>query len=273
MRAQGLRGRAARLRKRTTIPDPAASARADRTGRDFTADASRINTRWCGDITYIPTWEGWPHVATVIDIAFRRVVGHALADHLRTELVADALFNVLAARSPEPGEIFHSNRGCQYPSAAYTELADDCQVTLLAGRTGPIIAAIAAHDPEAARREMNVHMRDAARRLREASQARGPGLPWEDWVMGSVPRRPAADDRPREWLALPGGRIRPVVSVPGDDGVMELMAHAAWLARPNRPCGCGRPRLGSGRTCGSVECVARLRDDDASGQPGEPARD
>jgi hypothetical protein len=89
--------------------------------------------------------------------------------------------------------------------------------------------------------------------------------------MGSVPRRPAAEDRPREWLALPGGRIRPVVSVPGDgdgdDGVPELMAYAAWLARPRNPCACGRPRLGSGRTCGDVECVARLRDQAAGGQP------
>ena len=88
--------------------------------------------------------------------------------------------------------------------------------------------------------------------------------------MGYVPRRPAADDRPREWLALPGGRIRPVVSVPGEDGATELLAHAAWLARPKRPCGCGRPRLGSGRTCGSVECVARLREQDADAQSDEP---
>jgi hypothetical protein len=87
-------------------------------------------------------------------------------------------------------------------------------------------------------------------------------------MMGSVPRRPAAGERPHEWLALPGGRIRPVVSVPGDDGAIELMAHSAWLARPKNPCRCGRPRLGSGRTCGSVECVASLRDDNATGQPG-----
>jgi hypothetical protein len=80
--------------------------------------------------------------------------------------------------------------------------------------------------------------------------------------MGPVPRRPAAVDRPHEWLALPGGRVRPVVSVPGEDGVLELISHAAWLGRPIRPCSCGRPRLGSGRTCGSVECVARLSDDD-----------
>ena len=59
MRQAGLQGRAAKRWKKTTIPDPAAAARADRIRRDFTADASRPNTRWCGDITYIPTWEGW----------------------------------------------------------------------------------------------------------------------------------------------------------------------------------------------------------------------
>jgi hypothetical protein len=88
--------------------------------------------------------------------------------------------------------------------------------------------------------------------------------------MGYAPRRAAAEDRPREWLALPGGRIRPVVSVPGEDGATELLAHAAWLARPKRPCGCGRPRLGSGQTCGSMECVARLREEDAGAPPAEP---
>ena len=58
--------------------------------------------RWCGDITYIRTWEGWLYLATVIDIASRRVVGYAMADHLRTELVADALANAVAARDPHP---------------------------------------------------------------------------------------------------------------------------------------------------------------------------
>jgi hypothetical protein len=76
--------------------------------------------------------------------------------------------------------------------------------------------------------------------------------------MGSVPGGPAAD-RPREWLSLPGGRIRPVVSVPGTGGIAELLAYAAWLARLRPACLCGSPRLGSGRTCGSAECVAGLR--------------
>jgi transposase InsO family protein len=136
MRLAGLQGRAAKRWKKTTIPDPAAAARADRIRRDFTADASKVNTRWCGDITYIATWEGWLYLATVIDIASRRVVGYALADHLRTGLISDALSNAVAARDPEPGVIFHSDRGCQYTSAAYAALADDCQVELSVGRTG-----------------------------------------------------------------------------------------------------------------------------------------
>ncbi len=136
MRQSGLQGRAAKRWKKTTIPDPAAAARADKIRRDFTADASKVNTRWCGDITYIATWEGWLYLATVIDIASRRVVGYALADHLRTELIADALSNAVAARDPEPGVIFHSDRGCQYTSAAFASLAEESQVTLSVGRTG-----------------------------------------------------------------------------------------------------------------------------------------
>jgi transposase InsO family protein len=136
MRAQGLQGRAAKRWKKTAIADPAAAARADRIRRDFTADASKLNTRWCGDITYIATWEGWLYLATVIDIASRRVVGFALADHLRTELIAGALSNAVAARDPEPGVIFHSDRGCQYTSAAYAALAEENEVTLSVGRTG-----------------------------------------------------------------------------------------------------------------------------------------
>jgi transposase InsO family protein len=136
MRQAGIAGRAAKRWKKTTIPDPAAAARADRIRRDFTADATRLNSRWCGDITYIRTWEGWLFLATVIDIASRRVVGYAMADHLRTELISAALGNAVAARDPAPGVIFHSDRGCQYTSAEFAGLAGDCQVVLSLGRTG-----------------------------------------------------------------------------------------------------------------------------------------
>ena len=73
---------------------------------------------------------------TVIDIASRRVVGFALADPLRTGLVADALANAVATGEPAPGVIFHSDRGCQYASAAFAALAEDCQVALPVGRRG-----------------------------------------------------------------------------------------------------------------------------------------
>ena len=74
MQQAGLRGRTPKRWKKTTIPDPAAAARGDLIRRDFTVDAAAINSRWCGDITYVPTWEGWLYLATVIDISSRRVV-------------------------------------------------------------------------------------------------------------------------------------------------------------------------------------------------------
>jgi hypothetical protein len=87
--------------------------------------------------------------------------------------------------------------------------------------------------------------------------------------MGALPDTPATG-RPREWLALPGGGIRLVISVPGDDGPAELLTHAAWLARLQPSCSCGRPCLGSGRTCGGAECVARLRGQEAGAVPSRP---
>jgi transposase InsO family protein len=136
MRAAGIRGRAPRRWTKTTVLDRGATARTDQIRRDFTTDASKLNSRWCGDITYISTWEGWLYLATVIDIASRRVIGYAIADHLRTELAAAALANAVAARNPDPGVIFHADRGCQYTSAAFAALASGHEVTLSHGRTG-----------------------------------------------------------------------------------------------------------------------------------------
>ncbi len=136
MKQQGLCGKPPKRFKVTTVADPEAAARADLIKRDFSIDASKLNTRWCGDVTYIPTWEGWLYLATVIDIASRRVVGFAMADHMRTELVSDALTNALAARDPEPGVIFHSDRGSTYTSKDFAQLAADHDVRLSVGRTG-----------------------------------------------------------------------------------------------------------------------------------------
>lgn len=124
MRENGLVARKPRRFKRTTIPDPAAAAAVDLLKRAFGAGTIEINRAWCGDITYIRTWEGWLYLATVIDIASRRVVGWAMADHMRTELVADALQMALDHRRPDAGLIFHSDRGCQYTSKEFRDMLD-----------------------------------------------------------------------------------------------------------------------------------------------------
>jgi transposase InsO family protein len=135
MRAAGLCGRTPRRSKRTTIPDPAAAARVELVRRDFGVNAAAVNTRWCGDITYLWTWDGWLYLATVIDIASRRVVGFALAEHLPTSLVADALTNAVAARDPAPG---WSSMPTAVPGhqRRRRHLAADLAVILSSGHTG-----------------------------------------------------------------------------------------------------------------------------------------
>jgi transposase InsO family protein len=136
LRQSGRAGQAPKQWRTTTVPDPAAIAPPDLIARDFSCATGNINTRWCGDITYIHTWEGWLYLATVIDLDSRRVVGWATADHLRTDLVAEALRAAIIQRRPASGVIFHSDRGCQYTSGQYARLAKAHGVRLSVGRTG-----------------------------------------------------------------------------------------------------------------------------------------
>ena len=122
MQTNGIVGRAKRRFKRTTIPAPVTATAVDLVKRVFGPGTIEVNRLWCGDITFIRTWEGWLYLATVIDVASRRVVGWAMADHMRTELVANALEMALDQRVPGPGLIFHSDRGCQYTSSGFTEM-------------------------------------------------------------------------------------------------------------------------------------------------------
>ena len=122
MALKGIVGRAKRRRKRTTIADPAAAKTADLLQRNFAPTAHAQDTLWCGDISYVRTWEGWAYVASVIDLASRRVVGLAMADHLKTSLASEALEMALAQRQPARGLIFHTDRGCQYTSRDFRDL-------------------------------------------------------------------------------------------------------------------------------------------------------
>jgi transposase InsO family protein len=109
MQAAGLRGRHPRAWKRTTIGGDKPVPAPDLTGRDFTA--ALPDRRWCGDVTYIKTWDGWAYLATVIDLYSRKIVGWAIAAHMRTSLVTAALDMAIAARKPPARVIFHSDRG------------------------------------------------------------------------------------------------------------------------------------------------------------------
>jgi putative transposase len=134
MRAAGLRGVHPRPYRRTTLPDRFDPRLADLVARDFAPPAP--NRTWVGDVTYIKTWAGWAFCATVIDCYSRKVVGFALADHMRTDLIVDALRMAIIHRDPPPGVIFHSDRGAQYTS---TEFRDFCRangVRPSVGRTG-----------------------------------------------------------------------------------------------------------------------------------------
>jgi putative transposase len=121
MRRAGLRGvRGQRRRVRTTVADPRATPAADRVGRAFAPAAIGGTDRlWLADISYIPTREGWLYLAIILDGFSRRVVGWAMADHPRTELVLAALHLALQRRRPAAGLIHHSDRGCQYTSLAF----------------------------------------------------------------------------------------------------------------------------------------------------------
>jgi len=122
MREQGLQGRRKRRFKRTTIADPTAAAAADLIKRVFGPSTTLIDRAWCSDITYVRTWEGWLYLCSILDLGSRRVVGWAMADHMRAELVCDALRMAVTARRPLPGLIFHADRGSQYTSGEFRDL-------------------------------------------------------------------------------------------------------------------------------------------------------
>lgn len=129
MSLRGLAGRFKRQFKQTTVADPAAQSLApDRLKRAFAPGGFTINRVWVGDISYLRTWEGWCYLATVIDLASRRVVGFALADHMRTSLVKEALQMALKARRPLPGLLFHSDRGSQYTAHEFRQLLAHAQI-------------------------------------------------------------------------------------------------------------------------------------------------
>jgi putative transposase len=117
MRAAGLQGCHRRRRHGLTRRDPQATSAADLVERNFTPPAP--DRLWVADITQQRTGEGWLYLAVVLDAFSRRIVGWSMAEHLRTELVLDALDMAIAQRQPASGLIHHTDHGCQYTSLAF----------------------------------------------------------------------------------------------------------------------------------------------------------
>lgn len=117
MRQDGLSGTARRRRGKTTLRVPGVRVANDLVKRDFSPPGP--NQLWVSDITYLRSWEGWLYLAVVLDCYSRRIVGFAIEDHLRAELVVDALEQALQRRRPERGLVHHSDQGSQYVSLAF----------------------------------------------------------------------------------------------------------------------------------------------------------
>jgi putative transposase len=116
LRAADLQGVSRRKGPRTTRRQPGAQPAPDLVQRDFTATGP--DELWVADITYVATWAGWLYLAVVLDAWSRRVVGWAMATHLRTELVLEALSMAISQRRPQ-AVIHHSDQGSQYTSLAF----------------------------------------------------------------------------------------------------------------------------------------------------------
>ena len=135
MRKLGLRGICPKRWKTTTVTDGSDTYPPDAVKRQW--DTGVLNAVWIGDISYLRTWEGWLYLATVIDAHSRRVIGWAIADHMRTDLVEDALKMAIALRCERPSQvIFHADRGTQYASDQITQFAAQNGITRSMGRTG-----------------------------------------------------------------------------------------------------------------------------------------
>ena len=134
MKAAGISGLVARKRRRTTVRLPGVRVAADLVERDFRPEGP--DQTWSADITYISTWEGFLYLAHVQDLFSRLIVGWSMADHLRSELVVDALEMALPRRRPERGLIHHSDQGCQYTAVLFGKRCAKAGIEISMGWVG-----------------------------------------------------------------------------------------------------------------------------------------
>jgi len=134
MREEGIRSKTKRRFRYIATKREEMPAAPNRLERCFTAAAP--NRVWASDITIVKTAEGWLHLAIVLDLFSRKIVGWAMSEAVTQTLALEALQMALAHRRPEPGLVHHSDRGGQYLSAAYQHLLDDHGVVCSMSRPG-----------------------------------------------------------------------------------------------------------------------------------------
>jgi putative transposase len=133
-KAAGISGLVPRKRGRTTISVPGVRVADDLVERRFRPFAP--NVLWLADITYLRSWEGWLYLAAVQDAYSRAIVGWSMADHMRTQLVVDALQMALQRRRPNPGLVHHSDQGSQPVSLGFGQTARDAGIAISMGSRG-----------------------------------------------------------------------------------------------------------------------------------------
>lgn len=135
MRALHIQGVSPRPWRVTTVPDEQAATRPDLVGRVF--DAGELDRVWVSDITYLATGQGWLYLCAVRDACSRRVLGYAIEDHLRADLVTTALAAAVELRGHRSGPVvFHADRGCQYTSREVADFAIAHDLACSVGATG-----------------------------------------------------------------------------------------------------------------------------------------
>ena len=135
MRELGIEGvTRRRFKTGTTKRDSQARPAPDLVNRDFSAEGP--DRLWVADITYVPTWAGWLYLAVVLDAWSRRIVGWAMATHMKAELVDDALDMAIRRREPKEGVVHHSDRGSQYTSLAFGKHCREAGIAQSMGSVG-----------------------------------------------------------------------------------------------------------------------------------------
>jgi len=195
MAAHGIVGHRPRRRRGLTKPDTATPPAPDLLGRLF--DPDQLDVAWCGDVTFIPTDEGWLYLASVLDLASRHLVGWSMGNHHDARLVTGALDAAVASRgrSRMDATIFHTDRGAEYTSTACRAACDRLGLRQSMGRTGSCLDNAVAESFFAT---LKVELVDRCR-YRTRTEARASIFRWIAWY--NVGRLHSTNDYlpPLEW--------------------------------------------------------------------------